>query len=99
MKLVSFLLGQFLRSCGVRSRRRNNSSRGSQSRCQMFPVSPLRPRNRGNLIIRHSKINATRINATRTSSIRINVVVTAGTLSTNNGVRISRLRSAMSKIS
>jgi hypothetical protein len=66
----------------------------------MSPVSPLRHHNRGNLIIRHSKINDTRISGTRISGIRINgAAVTAGTLSTNNGVRISLLRSAMSRVS
>jgi hypothetical protein len=71
----------------------------------MSPVSPLRHHNRGNLIIRHSKINDTRISGTRISGIRISGIringaaVTAGTLSTNNGVRISLLRSAMSRVS
>jgi hypothetical protein len=59
-------------------------------------VSPLRPRN-SDLIIRHNKINGTRISGIRISgTIR---AVTAGTVSTNDGVRISLLRNAISRVS
>ena len=60
----------------------------------MSPVSPLRHHNRGNLIIRHSKINDTRI-----SGIRINGgAVTAAIPITTNGVPISLRRSAISRV-
>jgi transposase-like protein len=58
---------------------------------QMSPVSPLRHRN-SDLIIRHNKISGTLISRTIAA-------VTAETLSTNNGVRISLLRSAIPRVS